>query len=82
MTDRQHYLKKVRVEEFVLTQAREHYRTFNGANLELLGPCPVCGSSLKYMARHPRLGFVVWCDRVGCLVARGPGAQESPGVEI
>jgi hypothetical protein len=65
-------------EVLVLAQAREHHRTFNGSNLSTLGPCPICGSSLKYMARNPDLGFIVWCDRVGCLVARGPGAPELP----
>jgi hypothetical protein len=80
MTDRQHYLKKARVEELVLTQALEHHRTFNGAGLKTLGPCPVCGSSLKYKANDPRLGFIVWCDRVGCLVARVPGVGESEEV--
>ena len=69
------------VTDAVLTQAREHHKTFNGANLKTLGPCPVCGSSLKYLPSDPRLGFIVWCDRVGCLVARGPGAPESPEAE-
>jgi|GEM_PF-6779086 hypothetical protein len=62
----------------VLAQAQEHHRTHGGSGLKILGPCPVCGSSLKYMARHPDFGFIVWCDRVGCLVARGPSAPELP----
>ena len=67
-----------KITDVVLAQAREHHLKHGSAGLKTLGPCPVCGESLKYLSNDPRLGFIVWCDRVGCLVARGPGAPESP----
>lgn len=37
--------------------------------VQVAGICPRCGgASIKYLAQHPRLGFVVWCDRVDCLL--------------
>lgn len=55
-------------------QAQAHSAA-NGApgGLQRAGACPRCGRGLKYIARHPRLGFVVWCDTVNCITVQERG---------
>jgi hypothetical protein len=65
-------------EQAVYRQVLDHSAERGHPNgLQEAGPCPRCGDRLKYIVRHPRLGFVVWCDRVGCVaVAQYAGADK------
>lgn len=62
-------LSKADEEERAAWDLAQAHSAAHGApgGLQQAGACPRCGDRLKYIARQPRLGFVVWCDRAGCV---------------